>query len=152
MFSKPWQSESFESRDGGFGPLLKRALSADQRSKDIVSGICFRQVVDEMAEVVAATGRRALVGASAEGHALVGALTYVLPDARLWTPGHAEEVLVIDVVVASIAGLDATGQYACRMGATSVAALVVEILEDEPQRGPIVGDVMSLSRQIPLAA
>jgi hypothetical protein len=38
------------------------------------------------------------------------------------------------------------------MGATSVVALVVEILEDEPQRGPIVGDVMSLSRQMPLAA
>lgn len=134
------------------GPLLGRALEADRRSKAIVSGVEFREVVDEMANEVVGARRDALLGASSMGQALVGALSYRLPNARMWTPGRAEPVLVVDVVVASVVGLDAVGQYAFRMGATSVAALVVAVLDDDVQSGDAIGPVMSLRRDMSLAA
>ncbi len=134
------------------GPLLERALEADARSKAIMSGVALREVVDEMADLVAGTGANALLGASSVGHAMVGAISYCLPSARPWAPGHVEPVLVVDVVVASVVGLDAVGQYASRMGATSVAALVVAVLDDDAQSGEAIGPVIRLQGEMSIAA
>lgn len=85
------------------------------------------------------------------GHALVGALSYRLPSARMWTPGKAEPVLLVDAVVASIQGLESAGHEAIQLGATRVAGLVVAVLGDDEAVASF-GPVMSLTANLGLAA
>jgi hypothetical protein len=73
----------------------------------------------------------------------------------MWTPGLAEPVLIVDVVVASAEGLNAAGRYASQMGATRIAALVVAVLDDSTEAGEVgasFGPVMSLPRGLRVAA
>ena len=98
-----------------------------------------------MASAVTATRISALFGASAMGHALAGALSYRLPTARMWAPGTAEPVLLVDVVVASVQGLESAGQHATQLGATRVAGLVVAVLGYDHDAIASFGPVLSLA-------
>jgi hypothetical protein len=105
-----------------------------------------------MASAVAGSGISAMLGASAMGHALVGALSYGVPSARMWTPGTAEPVLLVDVVVASLQGRESAGEYATKLGATRLAGLLVDLRGDEKDLAATFVQVVSLAGELPLAA
>jgi hypothetical protein len=151
MARKAWQ-RSDRGSSGEIGPLLAQALEADSRSRSLLSGTVFRETVDAMASAVTATGISALFGASVMGHALVGALSYRLPATRMWAPGTAEPVLLVDVVIASIQGLESAAEYATKLGATEIAGLVVAVLGDEQQAVASFGPIMSVGDKLPVAA
>lgn len=151
MVSKAWQRTTRGS-SGEIGPLLARALEADSRSRSLLADNSFRETVDAMASAVTATGISALFGASAMGHALVGALSYRLPTARMWAPGTAEPVLLVDVVIASVQGLEAVGDYATKLGATDLAGLVVAVVGDEQDAMASFGPIVSIGGDRLLAA
>jgi hypothetical protein len=151
MVRKAWQRNGGES-SGEIGPLLARALEADSRSRLLLSGNEFCATVDAMASAVTATGISALFGASVMGHALVGALVYRIPTARMWAPGSVEPVLLVDVVIASLQGLELAGEYATKLGATELAGLVVAVLGDEQAAGASFGPIMSISGALDIAA
>lgn len=125
------QSQSKNSRSpfeaGAIGPLLAEVLAADSETRTLLSGPRLPAVVDALVSQAERLGYGALLGASAAGHNLVGAMSYRSSKLRPWTPHEDERVLVIDAVVAGVGGLYMAASHAHALGATETDALVVSI-------------------------
>jgi hypothetical protein len=109
------------------GRILQSLLAAKAQTRHLM-GERLEHTVEAMVNHADALGASALLGASEGGHALAGAMAYRSKHLRLWLPPESSPVLLIDTVVASLAGISCAAEQARSGGATSVDALILGIV------------------------
>ena len=143
------EAESLTADPSSFGPLLQSVLAARGETHAILGGDGLEDTVRGLVEAAHFMGHMFLHGASPEGHALAGAMAFCSPDLRLWTPGQANAILLIDGVLAGTTGLAATAGNVRAIGAMEVDALVIGILgADDALAPPGVDRLATIHRSI----
>lgn len=121
---KPGQNSSVDA-----GPLLEAVAQAHAETETLLSPEHFRDTIGRLAAAI--SGKRteaALYGSSEAGQALAGAIAFSEPRFELWTPGAAETVILVDGVIAGVAGLELAADRVRALGALDVEALVIEAI------------------------
>lgn len=110
------------------GALLGYVIEARRRTAELLQPRTVGRTIDTMVEVARSLGAPSLYGASDIGHSIAGAMVYTAQDFRLWQPGETSAVLLVDGVLAGLAGIDAAIERAEAVGAQDIAALALDVL------------------------
>ena len=129
------------------GALLDAVIEAKRRNGLLLLPSEFPAAIDGFVRSAEATDARAVYGCSEIGHAIAGAMAVQSASIRLWTPGQRAAVLLIDGVVAGLAGVERAQRHAEAVGATSVRALLSGIVVPEGQEPLPAGAVSVITVQ-----
>jgi hypothetical protein len=115
------------------GPILEGVLTATRQTQALLAPSRLQGTVEVMVSRAHALGISALYGASDAGNFLAGAMAHRSEQLHLWSPEDRGAVLVVDGVVAGLAGLHVAARRVGSTGAEHVDALVLGLLA-EPGR------------------
>jgi hypothetical protein len=145
---------SRDALDEARGPLLRALTDVKQQTDALLHPERFASTVDAMIGRADELGATAIFGASEVGHTLAGAMAYGSERLRLWRVGECTSVLLIDGMVAGLAGIQLATHRLRAVGAKPVEALVIGVVTLD--RCPIqhLGGVrvVALDDSFPLAA
>jgi hypothetical protein len=110
--------------------MLEAILSATERTQAMVASARLKESVEEMVAQAHTLGTLALYGASEVGFFIAGAMVHRSQRLHLWHPGEQGAVLLIDGVLAGLAGLQVAADHIRSAGAEHVDALVLGLLAD----------------------
>jgi hypothetical protein len=137
------------------GPLLAAVMEANRQTAQLIVPERFAGTIDALVVRAHALGASVLHGASGIGQSLAGAMAYASGQLRLWQVGEGTSVLLVEGVVASLAGVLFVGERLKAMGAESVDALVLGSLSHGGHRrdqASSIGQVVTLEELRPAAA
>ncbi len=113
------------------GPLLEAVMNAERANRELFDSLHLAETVDHLCAHARALDNSRLWGASEVGNRLIGAMLLTNPKLRLWTPGEAAQVVLIDGFVAAPTGVVSVASNARSLGASSVTAVVLGLGADQ---------------------
>jgi len=125
--------------------LLRGVLAADREDQGLLSSPNAVSLLARIDEIAQAEHCTALLAASPSGHRLVGAMLFHFSSSyRVWQPGDAEPVLVLEGVALGDAALAVAMKFAKAAGALKSLGLFITSSEFPPAT-PTIDSVMRLS-------
>ena len=126
------------------GPLLASLVEAKEQTRAFLEPERLADTVDAMVGHAHDLDASLVYGASDAGHVICGAMALRSPRLRIWQPGGAGSVLLIDAFVASLAGLYVAAGRAEVVGAECTHAVVLGLVPEERLAERRVGRVIAM--------
>jgi hypothetical protein len=125
MFGKVLQNADEITASATSGPILRSVRAAQEETATLLGRDRLAAVGEAISDYAAERGFAKAYGCSVAGHTLVGAAALMSTMLEPWRPGSIAPVLLVDGVVAGLAGIDAAADAALRSGATRVEVVVL---------------------------